>query len=138
MSDINRVILSGRLTDDPEMRYTPTGRPVTHFTLAVNRVWKNPDTGQAEEEVNFIPIVVWGKQAETCANYLRKGRLVAVDGRLRARSFQTQNGDRRKVTEVIAQAVHFLGAKGEIPEEAAAPSPETVESVPEQEEEVPF
>ncbi len=132
MSDINRVILSGRLTDDPEVRYTQKGLPLARFTLAVNRVWKNPETDQPEEETNFIPVVVWGRQADVCSSYLKKGRLVAVDGRLRARSFQTQNGDRRRVTEVVAQAVHFLGAKPTEPQAPPEPAPT------EPEEEVPF
>lgn len=138
MGDINRVILTGRLTADPDLRYTQAGRALVQFTLAVNRVWGNPDTGEQEEEVNFVPVVVWGKQAETCAAHLRKGRLVAVDGRLRIRSFTTQDGDRRRVTEVIAQAVHFLGGRPEAPEPAAeAPVPEE-EPLPKPEEEVPF
>lgn len=133
MSDLNRVILTGRLTSDPDLRYTQSGRPMLRFDIAVNRRWINPETGQLEEEVTFVPVVVWGKQAETCAAYLRKGRQVAVDGRLRVRSFETQNGDRRRVTEVVAQSVHFLGPKPE----AAEPEP----SAPEEtypEEEVPF
>ncbi len=133
MSDVNRVILTGRLTSDPDLRYTQSGRPMLRFDIAVNRRWINPETGQAEEEVTFVPVVVWGKQAETCAAYLRKGRQVAVDGRLRVRSFETQNGDRRRVTEVVAQSVHFLGPKPEAVE-PEPPAPE--ETYPE--EEVPF
>lgn len=106
---------------------------MVRFDLAVNRRWVNPETGQPEEEVTFVPVVVWGKQAETCAAWLRKGRQVAVDGRLRIRSFETQNGDRRRVTEVVAQTVHFLGPKPEAPE---VPEPPTEEAYPE--EEVPF
>ncbi|MBC7318030.1 single-stranded DNA-binding protein [Candidatus Bipolaricaulota bacterium] len=134
MSDVNRVILTGRLTSDPDLRYTPTGKAVARFDLAVNRRWMNPETGQLEEEVTFVPVVVWGKQAETCAAWLRKGRQVAVDGRLRIRSFETQNGDRRRVTEVVAQTVHFLGPKPEAPEVPEPPAGE--ETYPE--EEVPF
>lgn len=136
MSDVNRVILTGRLAADPDLRYTQAGRAMVRFDIAVNRQWNNPETGQNEEEVNFIPVVVWGKQAENCATFLRKGRLVAVDGRIRVRSFETQNGDRRKVTEVVAQSVHFLGAK---PEAQGAPSePPPAESETPSEEEVPF
>jgi single-strand DNA-binding protein len=134
MSDLNRVILTGRLTSDPDLRYTQTGKPVARFDIAVNRRWVNPETGQPEEEVTFVPVVVWGKQAETCAAWLRKGRQVAVDGRLRIRSFETQNGDRRRVTEVVAQTVHFLGPKPETPE--APEPPVSEETYPE--EEVPF
>ncbi|MBC7221016.1 single-stranded DNA-binding protein [Candidatus Bipolaricaulota bacterium] len=138
MSDVNRVLLTGRLTADPDLRYTQSGQALARFTVAVNRVWQNPKTGAQEKEENFIPIVVWGKQGENCAQYLRKGRLVAVDGRLRVRSFTTQNGDRRRISEVVAQSVHFLGSR---PESAEMPAPpevpeEEVEAPPE--EEVPF
>ncbi len=141
MSDVNRVILTGRLTADPELRYTQSGRALLRFDIAVNRRWVNPETGQPEEEVTYVPILVWGKQAENCAAYLRKGRQVAVDGRLRVRSFTTQNGDRRRTTEVAAQTVHFLGGRpaGEgvpeppAPEEGGEANPETPP-----EEEVPF
>lgn len=111
MSDLNRVVLTGRLTADPDLKYTQSGRARLQFDVAINRRWVNPDSGQAEEEVTFVPIVVWGKQAENCAAYLRKGRQVAVDGRLRVWSLKTQNGDRRRITEVAAQSVHFLGGR---------------------------
>lgn len=141
MSDLNRVILTGRLTADPELKYTQSGRALLRFDIAVNRRWVNPETGQPEEEVTYVPILVWGKQAETCAAYLRKGRQVAVDGRLRVRTFTTQNGDRRKTTEVAAQAVHFLGGR---PVEEGVPEPPLPAEGPEPhpeappEEEVPF
>ncbi len=142
MGDVNRVLLTGRLTADPDLRYTQSGQALARFTVAVNRVWQNPKTGTLEKEENFIPIVVWGKQGENCAQYLRKGRLVAVDGRLRVRSFTTQNGDRRRVSEVVAQSVHFLGGRPESPEFAAEPHApeEAVEGPPDvpPEEEVPF
>ena len=102
---LNRVILIGRLTADPELRYTQNGTAVTNFRLAVDR----PYTSQSgQREADFIPVVVWDKQAETCANYLNKGRLVAVDGRLQVRSYDAQDGSRRWVTEVVAQDVRFL------------------------------
>jgi single-strand DNA-binding protein len=142
VGDVNRVLLTGRLTADPDLRYTQGGQALAKFTVAVNRVWQNPKTGTQEEEANFVPIVVWGKQGENCAQYLRKGRLVAVDGRLRVRSFTTQNGDRRRISEVVAQSVHFLGGKPESPQFAAAPAPapEPDDEAPEAqpEEEVPF
>ncbi len=142
MGDVNRVLLTGRLTADPDLRYTQSGQALARFTVAVNRVWQNPKTGAQEKEENFVPIIVWGKQGENCAQYLRKGRLVAVDGRLRVRSFTTQNGDRRRVSEVVAQSVHFLGGRPESPEFAATPeAPEDVQTPPMEtppEEEVPF
>jgi len=107
---LNRVVLIGRLTKDPELRYTPNGVAVASFTLAVNRSRPN---AQGEREADFIPIVVWQKQAENCANYLSKGSLVAVDGRLQVRSYDGQDGIRRWVTEVIAETVRFLDKKAD-------------------------
>ncbi|NLV91417.1 MAG: single-stranded DNA-binding protein [Firmicutes bacterium] len=102
---LNKAILIGRLTADPELRYTQSGTAVANFRLAVDR----PFTNQAgEREADFIPIVVWDKQAETCANYLSKGRLVAVEGRIQVRSYEAQDGTRRWVTEVVANDVRFL------------------------------
>jgi len=102
---MNHVILIGRLTRDPELRYTPNGVAVANFTLAVDR----PFTNQAgEREADFIPVIVWQKLAETCANHLHKGRLVAVDGRLQIRSYETQDGQRRRIAEVVAANVQFL------------------------------
>ena len=107
---MNHVILIGRLTKDPELRYTPNGVAVANFTLAVDR----PFTNQAgEREADFIPIVVWQKLAETCANHLHKGRLVAVDGRLQIRSYETQDGQRRRVAEVVAANIQFLDRANE-------------------------
>lgn len=102
---LNRVILIGRLTRDPELRYTPSGVAVAQFTLAVDR----PFTNQAgEREADFIPIVTWRQLAETCANYLRKGRLAAVEGRIQVRSYDNMEGRRVYVTEVVADNVRFL------------------------------
>ncbi|NLO22144.1 MAG: single-stranded DNA-binding protein [Syntrophomonadaceae bacterium] len=101
----NRVILIGRLTQDPELRYTQNGTAVASFTVAVNRKFKR-------DEADFIPVVVWNKAAENCANYLGKGRLVAVEGRLQIRSYEAQDGQRRRVTEVVADEVKFLDRAG--------------------------
>lgn len=98
---MNRVILIGRLTRDPELRYTTNGTAVTTFTVAVDRKFNR-------NEADFIPIVVWNKAAENCANYLGKGRMVAIEGRLQIRSYDTQEGQKRWVTEVIADEVKFL------------------------------
>jgi single-strand DNA-binding protein len=112
---LNRVILIGRLTRDPEMRYTTTGIGVCQFSLAVNR----PFTNRAgEREVDFIDIVTWRQLAETCANYLGKGRLVAVEGRLQIRSYETQEGQKRRVAEVVADNVRFLDRPGKSVSEA--------------------
>ena len=102
---LNRVILIGRLTADPELRYTNSGTAVASFTLAVDRA----RTGQnGERETDFIAIVVWQKQAELCAQYLRKGRLAAVDGRLQIRSYENREGQKVRVSEVVAESVRFL------------------------------
>ena len=106
---LNRIILIGRLTKEPELRYTPNGKAVASFTLAVDRQFKNQ---AGEREADFINIVVWGAQAEHCANYLSKGKLAAVDGRLQIRSFEGQDGQRRWFTEVVADNVRFLSPKG--------------------------
>lgn len=105
MSSLNRIILIGRLTRDPELRYTPNGHPVASFTLAVDRA-KPPSQG--EKETDFIDIVAWQKLAETCANYIGKGRLIAVEGRLQIRSYETNEGQKRKVAEVIASNIRIL------------------------------
>lgn len=109
---LNRVILIGRLTREPELRFTASGTAVANFTLAVDRPFVN---AQGTRETDFIRIVVWGKQAETCANYLGKGRLVAVEGRLQVRSYQTPDGQNRTVTEVIGETVRFLDRGREVP-----------------------
>lgn len=103
---LNRVILIGRLTRDPELRYTPAGVAVTQFTLAVDRPFVSSQS--KEREADFIPVVTWRQLAETCANYLRKGRLAAVEGRMQVRSYDNNEGRKVYVTEVIADNVRFL------------------------------
>jgi len=105
---LNRVILIGRLTRDPELRYTPAGVAVAQFTLAVDRPFSRDSGGEREREADFIPIVTWRQLAETCANYLRKGRLAAVEGRIQVRNYENNEGRRVYVTEVIADNVRFL------------------------------
>ncbi len=107
---LNRIVLIGRLTKDPELKYTPNGVAVASFTLAVDRNRPNP---QGERETDFISIVVWQKQAENCANYLSKGSLAAVDGRLQIRTYDGKDGQRHWVTEVVADSVRFLDKKGD-------------------------
>jgi len=102
---LNRVILIGRLTKDPDLRYTPAGVAVCQFTLAVDRPFTR-DGG--EREADFIPVVTWRQLAETCANYLRKGRLTAVEGRIQIRNYENSEGRRVYITEVIADNVRFL------------------------------
>ena len=103
---MNKIILIGRLTRDPALRYTPNGAAVCSFTLAVDRPFTNQG---GNREADFINIVVWNKQGENCAKYLSKGRQAAVEGRLQIRSYEGNDGQRRYVTEVIADRVEFIG-----------------------------
>ena len=105
---INRVVLVGRLTKDPELKYTPNGIAVATFTLAVNRQFSNQ---QGEREADFINIVVWRKAAENVANFLKKGSLAGVDGRIQVRTYE-QDGKRQYFTEIVADNVQFLEPKG--------------------------
>lgn len=102
---LNRVILIGRLTKDPELRYTPNGVAVSTFTLAVSRNYSNQ---QGQRETDFINIVTWKGLAETVANYLKKGRLTAVEGRMQTRNYDNNEGKKVYITEVVADNVRFL------------------------------
>lgn len=115
MASLNRIVLVGNLTRDPEMRFTPAGKPVTRLGIAVNRMPYTNDQGQKVEEVDFFNVVVFGRQAETSHQYLKKGSGVAIDGRLRSRSWQTEDGQKRYAVEVSAQNVQFLPRGGEAP-----------------------
>ena len=108
MVSLNRVLLIGNLTKDPELRYTPSGTPVASLRLAVNSSFKGQD-GQRKEETCFVTVVVWSKQAEICNQYLKKGRPVFVEGRLLYRSWEAE-GKTRSTMEVRADRVQFLGA----------------------------
>jgi single-strand DNA-binding protein len=137
---LNTVILIGRLTRDPELRYTPAGAAVCHFTLAVDRPFTNQ---QGERDTDFIDVVCWRQLAETVSQHLTKGRTAAVQGRLQIRSYETQDGQRRRVAEVVADTVRFLDRpRREAGPEAAAPAarPEPAGEEPEfgDDDEVPF
>jgi single-strand DNA-binding protein len=106
---MNRVVLAGRLTKDPELRITPSGVPVATFTLAVNRSFTN---NQGEREADFINCVVWRKPAENVANFLKKGSLAGVDGKLQTKSYDGSDGKKVYVTEVLAESVQFLEPRG--------------------------
>lgn len=99
---MNTVVMIGRLARDPELRFTASGKAVATFSIAVNRPFSKTN------DADFFNVVVWGKTAENCANYLAKGRLVGIEGRLQSRSYETQNGDKRYVTEIVANQVEFL------------------------------
>lgn len=105
---MNSVNLIGRLTKDPDMRYTPNGKAVTRFILAVNRKYTN---NNGEREADFISCVAWEKQAENIANYLKKGNLTGVTGRIQTRNFDGDDGKRVYITEVMVESVHFLETK---------------------------
>jgi single-strand DNA-binding protein len=115
MTSLNRVMLIGRLTRDPEMRYTPSGQPVTSFSIATNRYASGPD-GDRREFTDYHNVVAWniGKRnlAEQVAQYVHKGSLVYVEGRLQTRSWEGQDGQKRKTTEVVANDVQFLEPRG--------------------------
>jgi single-strand DNA-binding protein len=108
MAGLNNVVLIGNLTKDPELRYTPSGIPVCTLRLAVNRNFTN---SQGEIETDYFNVVVWRNQAEKCAEYLSKGRQVAVTGRLQSRAWETADGQRRTTIEVVADRVIFLGRR---------------------------
>ncbi|EAF8342308.1 single-stranded DNA-binding protein [Listeria monocytogenes] len=105
---MNRVVLVGRLTKDPDLRYTPAGAAVATFTLAVNRAFTNQN---GEREADFINCVVWRKPAENVANFLKKGSMAGVDGRVQTRNYEDNDGKRVFVTEVVAESVQFLDPK---------------------------
>lgn len=110
MSDFNRVILLGRLTRDPELRYTPAGQAVCNIGLAIGREWKAKD-GEKQKETTFLRIVVWGKTGESCGSYLKKGREVLIEGRLQSRSWEGTDGKKNSAVEVVADNVQFLGGR---------------------------
>jgi single-strand DNA-binding protein len=109
-ASINRVILVGNLTRDPELRHTPSGMAVCSLRVAVNARRKD-ETGQWVDKPNYFSVTVWGQQGENCAQYLAKGRPVAIDGRLDWREWETQDGAKREAVEIVADSVQFLGGR---------------------------
>ena len=128
MANLNRVFLIGNLTRDPELRYTTSGTAVTNLRIAVNRRYKT-QTGEMKEETAFMTVVAWGKQAETCSQFLSKGKPVFVEGRLQMRSWEDPNGQKRNVLEVRASRVQFLGSKPQASEESAETKEESLENL---------
>lgn len=125
-ASFNKVFLIGNLTRDPELRYIPSGQAVTSFTVATNRTYLSP-SGEKKEDASFTRVVTWGRSAEVCNEYLKKGSQVFVEGRLQSRSWQAQDGSKRSALEVIAARVQFLGgSKGARMEGAQAEGPESV------------
>ena len=111
-ANINRVVLVGNLTRDPELRHTPGGTPVCSLRIAVNSR-RRDESGQWIDKPNYFSISVFGNQAESCSQYLSKGRPVAVDGRLDWREWQAQDGSKRESVEIVAESVQFLGSRGD-------------------------
>ena len=111
MASVNKVILIGNLGADPELRYTSGGSAVTELRLATSRRWTGKD-GTPQEDTQWHRVVVWGKQAENCKEYLAKGRQVYVEGRLQTRQWEDRDGNKRYTTEVVAEQVQFLGGGG--------------------------
>src|SRR5437762_4046090 len=148
MATFNKVILLGNLTRDPELRYTPQGSAVCEFALALNYQYTNKQTGQKVEEVSFIEIVAWGKTGEICAEYLKKGRQVMIEGRLKQDRWEAQDGKKMSKVRVTAENVQFVGSRpagegggGAAPKAggASAPAPGPEEGPPPgQEEDIPF
>ena len=137
MASLNKVFLIGNLTRDPELRYVPSGSAVATFTLAINRVY-NTQSGEKKEQTSFIRVVVWGRRAEVCGEYLSKGSPLFVEGRLQSRDWETQDGQKRSTVEVVADNIQFLrmgakqGAAGAAARDQAAPqgaAPEEVDTI---------
>ena len=110
-TNINRVVLTGNLTRDPELRSLPSGMSVCSLRVACNTRRKNNGTGEWEDKPNYFDVTVWGAQGENCARFLTKGRPVAIDGRLEWREWDTQDGQKRQAIDIIADAVQFLGGR---------------------------
>ncbi len=126
---LNKVMIIGNLGRDPEMRYTPSGKPVTSFSVAVSRSWVKPE-GERTETTDWFNVVAWGRLAEICSQYLTKGSMVYVEGRLETRSWEAENGQKHFRTEVVASDVNILDKRGRTIEEGAGtdthiPDPES-------------
>jgi single-strand DNA-binding protein len=137
MASYNKVILMGNLTRDPEVRYIASGQPVCNFDLAINRSY-NTAIGEKRDSVVYITIVVWGKQAEPCGQYLAKGRAALVEGHLQQRSWETPEGQKRTKIEVVAERVEFMGGKSNGNGAGAAPETPEPAAAGVAEEEIPF
>jgi single-strand DNA-binding protein len=118
-TNINRVVMTGNLTADPELRSLPSGMSVCSLRIACNTRRKNASTGEWEDKPNYFNVTVWGAQGENAARFLHKGRPVAIDGRLEWREWEAQDGSKRQATDIIADSVQFLGSRDEAPGGAA-------------------
>jgi single-strand DNA-binding protein len=137
MASLNKVFLLGNLTRVPELRYTPSGTAVADLRLAVNRNYTTQG-GEKREDTCFLTVVVWGKQAESCREYLDKGSPILVEGRLQTRDWEAKDGQKRTVTEVVAERVQFMG-RGRAASPAAVPAAEPFsDEAPGGDDDVPF
>ena len=129
--NLNKVILIGNLTADPELRNTPSGQSVCNFRMATNRIWVDKNTHQKQQEVEYHTIVLWGRLAEIASQFLTKGALAMVEGRLRTRSWQDSTGNKRFRTEIVAQTLQ-LGPRtqGKAASEGGEPHPDGREDIP--------
>ncbi|HID10391.1 MAG TPA: single-stranded DNA-binding protein [Candidatus Latescibacteria bacterium] len=130
---VNKAILIGNLGADPELRYTPSGRPVATFRIATTDVWTDAN-GERQERTEWLRIVAWDRLAEICGEYLRKGSKVYIEGRIQTRTWEDQNGIQRYTTEIVARDMRMLDARPTAPEEASGEEPPVVEG----EEDLPF
>jgi single-strand DNA-binding protein len=145
VANINRVVLVGNLTKDPELRHTPSGTPVCKLRIAVNSRQKDGATGEWTDKPNYFDVTVWGNQGESCAQYLAKGRAVGVDGRLDWREWEAQDGSKRQAVEIIADSVQFIGGRGEgggepqfVPAGATAEQRSSLDSAAGGDDDIPF
>lgn len=147
MASFNKVILLGNLTRDPELRYTPQGAAVCEFALALNSVYTNKQTGQKVEEVSYIDLVAWGKTGETIAEYMKKGRQIMVEGRLKQDRWEAQDGKKMSKVRVTVESFTFVGARpggegggggGPAAKGGGAPAGPEDGPPPGQEEDIPF
>ena len=113
MAGLNKVMIIGNLGADPEMRYTPSGAAVANFNVACSRAWTNRQTGERQEETEWVRVVLWERLAETASQYLQKGSQVYIEGRLQTREWEDRDGNRRWTTEVIGRDMMMLGRRGE-------------------------
>ena len=125
-ASLNKVFLMGNLTRDPELKFTPQGMAIAKFSIACNRMYKGSDW-EMKKQTDFFNIIVWGKQGENCSKFLSKGRPVHVEGRLQNRTYETQDKQKRTVTEIVAENVQFLGSasggKGTTSEDSGGDEP---------------
>ncbi len=138
MRGVNKVILIGNLGKDPELRYLPSGQAVVKFPLATGARWKDKD-GQLQERTDWHNIVAFGRQGEVCNEYLKKGSPVYIEGRIQTRSWEDKDGNKKYMTEIVAQSINLLGRKGEpeeeVPEKVEEP---LVEETKTEDEDLPF